>query len=282
MSEERKTQGCSGSCESCGLDCDSRQSQAAERAGNVNSHVKSVIGVVSGKGGVGKSFVTGALACALRELGASVGILDADITGPSIPKAFGIDVKARGDAYGMFPAPTKNGIEIMSMNMLLDDETSPVVWRGPIIASAVKQFWTDVQWGEKDFLLVDMPPGTGDVPLTVYQSLPVDGIIIVSTPQELVSMIVEKAVKMAETMQIPILGLIENMSYAVCPDCGKKISVFGQSHIGEIAQKYHLPVLAQLPIEQNAAREIDRGNMEEIDHSALHPAAEFLKRTQHV
>ena len=229
---------------------------------NQYSSVKKVIGVVSGKGGVGKSLVTSTLAVTMNRKGYKTAILDADITGPSIPKSFGIHEKAKGNDDGIFPAKTKDGIDIMSINLLLPDETSPVVWRGPVIAGAVKQFWTDVIWSDIDYMFVDMPPGTGDVPLTVFQSLPVDGIIIVTSPQELVSMIVEKAVNMANIMNIPILGIVENMSYFKCPDCGKEHKIYGESHIEEIAKKNNLEVLAKLPIDPSLAKLVDAGEVE--------------------
>ena len=237
--------------------------------------IKHVIGVVSGKGGVGKSLVTGILATQLKRKGANVGILDADITGPSIPTAFGVHTKAEGSELGIYPAETKTGIEIMSLNLLTENETDPVVWRGPVIAGAVKQFWTDVIWGD-DFLFVDMPPGTGDVPLTVFQSLPVDGIVVVTTPQDLVSMIVTKAVKMAEMMHIPVLGLVENYSYFRCPDCGKEHAIFGESHIERVAADLGLKVLARLPIDPAVAAACDAGRIEELDPNYLTAVAELL------
>jgi Mrp family chromosome partitioning ATPase/predicted Fe-Mo cluster-binding NifX family protein len=229
------------------------------------SNIKRVIGVMSGKGGVGKSLVTSMLAVMMSRRGYKTAILDADVTGPSIPKAFGIREKATGSKDGLLPVTSRTGIEIMSINLLLDNDTDPVVWRGPLLAGTVKQFWTDVIWGEVDFMFIDMPPGTGDVPLTVFQSLALDGIIIVTSPQELVSMIVSKAVKMAEMMGIPIIGLVENMAYVKCPDCGKEHNVFGESHIEEIAQKYNLEVLARLPIDPNIAVACDRGLIEHFD-----------------
>lgn len=243
---------------------------------NELSRVKRVIGVVSGKGGVGKSMVTAALAVAMRERGNQVGIMDADITGPSIPKMFGIEERAQGNDQGILPGESKDGIRMISMNMLLDEDTDPVVWRGPIIGGAVKQFWTDVQWMYEDYLFVDMPPGTGDVALTVFQSMPVDGIIVVTTPQDLVSMIVEKAVKMAEAMNIPVLGIVENMSWLECPDCGKKIQVFGESHVGEVCQKYGIPLLGQIPLDPAVAQLADSGRIEEIKADWLAPAADVL------
>ncbi len=255
---------CTHDCSTCGENCSSRQQNPAgflEKPHEL-SKIKKVIGVVSGKGGVGKSLVTSLLAVSLRRMGYKVGVLDADITGPSIPAAFGVHERALGDENGIIPAQTKTGIEIMSLNLLLESESDPVVWRGPVIGGVVKQFWTDVIWNEVDYLFVDMPPGTGDVALTVFQSLPVDGIVIVTSPQELVSMIVEKAVKMAELMNISVLGLVENYSYIECPDCGKKISVFGDSHIDEIAERHSLNVLGRLPIDPKLAAATDAGTVE--------------------
>ena len=236
---------CTHDCSSCGESCSERSDGFDfKAAANPHSNVKKVIAVMSGKGGVGKSLVTASLAAACQKLGKQAAILDADITGPSIPKAFGVHERAMGNDEGIFPVSTKTGIRLMSLNLLVENESDPVVWRGSLIAGTVKQFWTDVQWGDVDYLFIDMPPGTGDVPLTVFQSLPVDGIIIVTSPQELVSMIVEKAVRMAEMMQIPILGLVENYSYFQCPDCGKRHTIFGESHIDEIARLHDLKVLA--------------------------------------
>lgn len=243
---------------------------------NPFSSVKKVIGIVSGKGGVGKSFVTASLASAMKKQGYEVGILDADITGPSIPKMYGIHGPAEGNDMGLFPIPAQDGSKIMSLNLLMDDEEAPVVWRGPVIASTVKQFWHDVYWGDLDYLFVDMPPGTGDVPLTVFQSLPVDGIIIVTSPQELVSMIVSKAVNMAKKMNIPIVGLVENMSYLECPDCKKKISVFGESHIDEIASQFDLSVLAKLPISSAISRHVDAGTIEYLDETWMDEAVDKI------
>ena len=226
------------------------------------SKIKKVIGVVSGKGGVGKSLVTSLLAVSARRAGFETAILDADITGPSIPKAFGLKVRATGSELGLLPVKTKTGINVMSLNLLVEQETDPVVWRGPIIAGTVKQFWTDVIWGDVDYMFIDMPPGTGDVPLTVFQSIPLDGIVIVATPQELVGMIVEKAVRMAGMMNVPVLGLVENMSYMLCPDCGKELSVFGPSRIAEVAQKYGVDTIAKLPIDPKLASACDAGTIE--------------------
>ena len=244
------------------------------------SSVKKVIGIVSGKGGVGKSMVTSLMACQMRAKGYRVGILDADITGPSIPKAFGIHQMAyvTPDGKLMIPAQSNTGIEIMSANMILDNETDPVIWRGPIVAGVVKQFWNQTLWKDIDYMFVDMPPGTGDVPLTVFQSLPVDGIIIVTSPQDLVSMIVAKAVNMAKKMDIPIIGLVENMSYLECPDCGKKISVFGESHIEEVAEQHGLKVLAQMPIRPQMAGHVDEGTVEYIEADFLKHAADMVEK----
>ena len=269
---------CNHDCGSCGQDCPSRQSpESFIEKPNAMSSIKKVIGVVSGKGGVGKSLVTSMLATLLRRKDYGVGVLDADITGPSIPKVFGLHERATANDFGILPVPTKTGIQVMSLNLLLDDETTPVVWRGPIIAGTVKQFWTDVIWDDVDFMFVDMPPGTGDVPLTVFQSIPLDGIIVVASPQELVSMIVEKAVRMAERMNVPILGLIENMSYVVCPDCGRKIEIFGKSHIEEIAGRFNLPVLAHLPFTPAIAAAADKGAIELFEGDWLDGAAEKVE-----
>lgn len=241
------------------------------------SKVGKVIGVVSGKGGVGKSLVTSLLAVIMNRKGYKVGILDGDITGPSIPTAFGIEGQAPIDEVGVHPALSKTGIAVMSINLLLDETTDPVVWRGPLIGGAVKQFWTDVIWDEIDYLFIDMPPGTGDVPLTVFQSIPVDGIIVVTSPQELVSMIVSKAVKMAELMNIPVLGLVENMSYFACTDCGTNHQIFGESHIDQIALKHGIPVLAKLPIDSQIAKLVDQGKVEELQGYGLEQVATYIK-----
>ena len=270
MSEE-----CTHDCSSCGADCPSRNAPQHEPP-HAKSHIKKVIGVVSGKGGVGKSMTSAMLAVAMRRMGHSAGILDADITGPSIPKLFGVHGPATGNDDGIYPIKSRTGIDIMSINLLLEDEEAPVVWRGPVIAGAVKQFWQDVIWEDVDFLFVDMPPGTGDVPLTVFQTLPVDGIVIVSSPQELVGMIVGKAVQMAEMMKVPVLGIIENMSYAVCPHCGEHIQVFGDSHVEQTAEKYHLPVLAKMPIDPELAKEADTGMIETYAGDFLDNAAKTV------
>lgn len=266
--------GCNHDCSSCGSNCSSQESLLEEL--NQLSSVKKVIGVVSGKGGVGKSLVTSLMAVTYNRRGKKTAILDADITGPSIPKAFGITEKAMGTEAGILPAVTETGIELMSINLLLKEETDPVVWRSPMIVGTVKQFWSDVIWNNVDYMFVDMPPGTGDIPLTVFQSIPVDGIIVVASPQELVGMIVEKAVKMAEMMNVPILGLVENMSYFTCPDCGKKHSVFGDSHIEEIAKKYNTRVLAKLPVDPELASKIDGGKIEAFEGGYLDEAADAI------
>ena len=271
---------CNGNCSSCGSDCADRKSESLLAELNPRSTVKKVIAVVSGKGGVGKSTVTSMLAVAMAREGKRVGVLDADITGPSAPTAFGVNECQGADDDGLYPALTRSGIQVMSINLLLDNPADPVVWRGPVIAGAVKQFWTDVIWEDVDYLFVDMPPGTGDVPLTVFQSLPVNGIIIVTSPQDLVSMIVSKAVKMAEMMHIPVLGFVENYSYLQCPDCGKKIQVFGESHLEEIAQKHGLPILARLPIDPKVAEAYDNGQMETVNTDALAEAIKAVKAAE--
>lgn len=269
---------CNQNCGSCSEDCAERTEQKTDFSEKLHemSSVKKVIAVVSGKGGVGKSLVTSMLAVTMNRMGYHTAILDADITGPSIPKAFGIREKASSSAFGLLPVKSKTGINIMSVNLLLANDTDPVVWRGPVIAGTVKQFWSDVIWDDIDFMFIDMPPGTGDVPLTVFQSIAVDGIIIVTSPQELVSMIVSKAVKMAEMMNIPILGLVENMSYFKCPDNDKEYAIFGDSHIDEIAQKHHLEVLAKLPIDPKLAAACDKGMIELFDGDWLDPIADQL------
>ena len=269
---------CSGNCSSCSSsDCGDRKAESLLAQLNPNSTVKKVIAVVSGKGGVGKSTVTSMLAVAMAKTGKRVGVLDADITGPSAPTAFGVTECQGANDHGLYPALSRDGIQVMSINLLLDDSTAPVVWRGPVIAGAVKQFWTDVIWEDVDYMFVDMPPGTGDVPLTVFQSLPVDGIVIVTSPQDLVSMIVAKAVKMAEMMHIPVLGFVENYSYLQCPDCGKKIQVFGKSHIDEIAASFQLPVLAKLPIDPTIADSFDNGMMETVNTDDFAGVIEAIK-----
>lgn len=271
---------CNGNCSECGSDCADRKPESLLAELNPNASVKKVIAVVSGKGGVGKSTVTSMLAVAMAREGKRVGILDADITGPSAPTAFGVTECQGADESGLYPALTRTGIQVMSINLLLDNPADPVVWRGPVIAGAVKQFWTDVIWEDVDYLFVDMPPGTGDVPLTVFQSLPVDGVIIVTSPQDLVSMIVAKAVKMANMMHIPVLGFVENYSYLRCPDCSRKINVFGKSHLDEIAAQFNLPILARLPIDPAVAEAYDNGQMETVNTEALSAAVEAIEKTE--
>ena len=278
---EQNNSSCSSHCGSCSANCSSRTAGIEKLPLAEGSSVKKVIGIVSGKGGVGKSTVCSLLASAMNKEGFHVGILDADITGPSIPKAFGLlhdGVALSEDGKSMVPETSNGGVEIISTNLLLENETDPVIWRGSMIANAVKQFWQEVEWREIDYLFVDMPPGTGDVPLTVFQSLPIDGVIIVTSPQDLVSMIVEKAVRMAEKMHVPILGIVENMSYLLCPHCNEKIDVFGESHIEELAEKEGLELLAKLPIEPSNAAYMDAGAVEAIDTSkTLAHAVEVLK-----
>ena len=269
---------CNGNCESCGSDCSGRKKESFLEKPNAKSKVGKVIAVVSGKGGVGKSTVTSMLAVAMARQGKRVGILDADITGPSVPTAFGVEQCQGASQEGLYPALTRTGIQVMSINLLLDNNTDPVVWRGPVIAGAVKQFWTDVIWEDVDYLFVDMPPGTGDVPLTVFQSLPVDGVVIVTSPQDLVSMIVTKAVKMANMMHIPVLGFVENYAYLTCPDCGKKISVFGESKLDQVAKEFDLPILARLPIDPAVAQACDHGLMETVDTSVLKDAVAAVEK----
>ncbi len=263
---------CTHDCSSCGADCASRKKpESLLEAQNAFSNVKKVIAVVSGKGGVGKSLVTSLLAVLSRRNGHNTAVLDADITGPSIPKMFGIHDKAMGTEDGILPVESRTGVKLMSVNLLLENDTDPVIWRGALIAGTVKQFWTDVLWGDVDYMFVDMPPGTGDVPLTVFQSLPVDGIIIVTSPQELVGMIVEKAAKMAKMMNIPVLGLVENMSWIGCPDCGKKIFPFGESQTAKVALEEGIPLLAQLPIDPAVAKECDTGVIELFNEDWMEP-----------
>ena len=268
---------CTHDCGSCGQDCSKRDLQVSLHK---DSKVKKVIGIVSGKGGVGKSLVTSLLAAKVNKDGFRTAILDADITGPSIPESFGVGEERAQAVDGedaLTPVITDSGIQLMSMNFLLQNETDPVIWRGPVIAGAVKQFWTDVIWKDVDFMFVDMPPGTGDVPLTVFQSLPLDGIIVVSSPQQLVRVIVEKAVNMANMMNVPILGLVENMSYVKCPDCGKEITVFGKSNIAQIAKSLNIPVLARIPMQEETSRAVDAGDIESLDIPELQEAAEKVE-----
>ncbi len=270
---------CTHDCSSCSVDCSSRKPSKEDFLEKLNdmSSVKKVIGVVSGKGGVGKSLVTSMLAVTFNRRGFRTAILDADVTGPSIPKAFGVKQKARGMENYILPVITKTGIQMMSVNLLLENETDPVVWRGPVIAGTVKQFWTDVVWKDVDYMFVDMPPGTGDVPLTVFQSVPLDGIVIVTSPQELVSMIVAKAVNMAKLMDIPILGIVENMSYVECPDCGKKINVFGESKTDAVAAEFGLKVLTKLPINPVLANNCDNGLIELFEGDYMESAADEIE-----
>ena len=273
------SQSCNNNCSSCAESCaDRKQSPQDFRVQpHEMSRIKKVIAVMSGKGGVGKSLVTSMLAVSMNRKGYRTAILDADITGPSIPKAFGIKEKAKGNNLGLFPVSSKTGIDIMSVNLLLPNDTDPVVWRGPIIAGTVKQFWQEVIWHNIDYMFIDMPPGTGDVPLTVFQSIPIDGIVVVTSPQELVSMIVTKAVKMANMMSVPILGLVENMSYFRCPDNGKDYQIFGESHIEKVAEEYGLDVLAKIPIDPKFAAACDSGKIELFDGNWLDNAAELIK-----
>lgn len=271
---------CNHNCNGCSADCShkSADGQSMLESLNSKSSVKKVVAVVSGKGGVGKSLVTSLLAAESSKLGHRTAVIDADITGPSIPHAFGIKEKAGSDGTTIFPAVSRGGVQVISINLLLEDEGDPVVWRGPVLAGAVKQFWTDVLWKDIDFMFIDMPPGTGDVPLTVFQSIPVDGIIVVTSPQDLVSMIVEKAVRMAEMMNVPILGLVENMSYVTCPDCGKKFSIFGESKLDEIAAAHNTKVLGRLPIKPEIAASVDEGAVEAVAAAEwLAPALKALK-----
>ncbi len=268
---------CNNDCSSCGKDCESRKSPNSMRIfPHQGTNIKHIIAVISGKGGVGKSSVTAALAVSLSRLGYKTAILDADITGPSIPKAFGVNVEPeRGDDF-IYAVPTKTGIKMMSINLLMEDESEPVIWRGPIIAGAVKQFYTDVVWGDIDYMLVDCPPGTGDVPLTIFQSLPVDGVVVVTTPQDLVSMIVGKAVKMADDMGVRILGLVENMSYFKCPDCGKEYNIFGNSKLDEIKEKFYIDDAIKLPINPGLAELMDQGKAEDIKEDELDEFAKLI------
>jgi Mrp family chromosome partitioning ATPase len=273
---------CNSNCGDCSEECKDRVATKTDflEKSHELSNIKKVIGIVSGKGGVGKSLVTSMLAVLMNRNGYKTAILDADITGPSIPKAFGITEKAEGNEIGLFPIKSKTGIEVMSVNLLLKNDTDPVVWRGPIIANTVKQFWTDVIWGDIDFMFIDMPPGTGDVSLTVFQSIPIDGIIIVTSPQELVSMIVAKAVNMAKMMNIPILGMVENMSYFKCPDCDKEIKVFGESHIEETAKEFDIKTIAKLPIYPSIASSCDKGVIELFEGDWLDTMVKTLENAE--
>ena len=268
---------CTHDCSTCSANCASKNKESLLAPANKGSNVKKVIGIISGKGGVGKSMVTSLLTVLMNRREYKTAILDADITGPSIPKAFGVKGEIFGSEDGMLPLVSKMGTKVMSVNLLLEDETTPVVWRGSLISGTVKQFWTDVWWDEVDYMFVDMPPGTGDVPLTVFQSLPLSGVIIVTTPQELVSMIVAKAVRMAKMMNIPVLGIVENMSYVVCPDCGKKINVFGQSKLDAVAAEHGLPVLGRIPMDPNLASQCDNGLIELFEGDFLDAAADAVE-----
>lgn len=284
MSQNRNDSAASGcskeSCEGCqSSDCQSKAKGAHgvnKEPMNPSSHIKKVIGIVSGKGGVGKSFVTASLASAMNKAGYKIGIMDADITGPSIPKMFGVHGQVYGSEQGMVPMEAENGIKVMSINLLLEKEEDPVIWRGPVIAGVVKQFWTETVWGDMDYLFVDMPPGTGDVPLTVFQSLPVDGVIIVTSPQELVQMIVKKAYHMAEMMKVPVLGVVENFSYLKCPDCGKEIKLFGESRIEKTAEELKLPIFGRLPLDPEFAEKADKGSFCELENPYLDTAVRAL------
>lgn len=269
---------CTHDCSSCGASCSQRDPESLLAAPHPLSRVKKIIAVMSGKGGVGKSSVTASLASAMSSLGYRVGVLDGDITGPSIPQAFGIHSRAAGNDRGLLPEYSSGGVAVMSLNLLLEQESDPVVWRGAMLGTAVKQFWTDVIWGDLDYLFVDMPPGTGDVPMTVFQSLPVDGIIVVTSPQDLVSMIVTKAIKMANLMNKQVLGLVENYSYFTCSDCGKIHHIFGESQIDHIAAEHNLKVLAQIPIDSNVATAMDQGTIESLPTNHLLPVAEALAK----
>lgn len=268
---------CTNNCATCGADCESRKQESLLAEANPNSNVKKVIGVVSGKGGVGKSLVTSLMAVTMRRRLVNTAVLDADVTGPSIPKTFGLKGTLKGSEEGIFPAETKTGIKVVSLNLLLENDTDPVIWRGPIVAGTVKQFWTDVMWGDVDYMFVDLPPGTGDVPLTVFQSLPLSGIIIVTSPQELVGMIVSKAVKMADMMNIPVIGIVENMAYYQCPDCGNRHSIFGESHVEEIAKEFNIPVTAQIPINAKLATACDKGMIELFEGDWLEKLADAVE-----
>lgn len=268
---------CTHDCSNCGESCAEREQQDLTAKLNPAASVKKVIAVVSGKGGVGKSLVTSMMATEMQRRGHQAAVLDADVTGPSIPKAFGIHEHARGTEEMLIPCYSNKGTQIMSINLILDNETDPVVWRGPVIAGVVTQFWSDVLWDNVDYMFVDMPPGTGDVPLTVFQSIPLDGIIIVSSPQQLVRVIVEKAVKMAHTMKIPVYGLIENMSYVQCPDCGKQIKVFGDSHVEQISKEFHIPLLARIPIDPKISQAVDSGKIETLEADFLDAALAIIQ-----
>lgn len=276
MSQEN-INGCTGDCSSCGENCPSREPESLIEPTGEYNNIKHVIGVVSGKGGVGKSMVSSMLSVLMKRRGYSVGLLDSDITGPSIPKTFGVNSRAMQNEIGILPAVTKGGIELMSVNLMLEDRESPVIWRGPVIAGAVKQFWQDVVWGDLDYLFIDCPPGTGDVPLTVFQSIPLDGIIIVTSPQDLVSLIVKKAYNMAKMMDIPVIGIVENMSYVKCPDCGKKINIFG-SGSETVAEELGVPLLGKMPIDASLSQMVDNGEFERFECDYLDGAADALQK----
>ncbi|MBR0144364.1 MAG: Mrp/NBP35 family ATP-binding protein [Clostridia bacterium] len=266
------SENCTHDCSTCSANCSSREGGIPKEAPNALSHIKKVIGVVSGKGGVGKSLVSALLADGMKKRGKNAAVMDADITGPSIPRIFGIRGRAEGCEDGLFPAQSRGGVKIMSIDLLLEDPKDPVVWRGPVIAGVVKQFWTEVIWGDVDYMFVDMPPGTGDVPLTVFQSLPVDGILVVASPQDLVAQVVGKAVRMAGLMNVPILGVVENMSYVLCPDCGRKIYPFGESRTRTLCETYGLPLLAEIPMDPSIAKACDEGTLESLNASFLEGA----------
>ena len=269
---------CTHDCSTCGESCSERSAEAFRKALHEGSSVKKVIGVVSGKGGVGKSLVTSLLASEMQRRGYNAAVLDADITGPSIPKAFGITEHARGTEEYLLPVTTHTGLQVMSINLILENETEPVVWRGPVIAGVVTQFWTDVLWTDVDYMFVDMPPGTGDVPLTVFQSLPIDGVVIVTTPQDLVSMIVAKAVNMAKLMNVPVLGIVENMSYYKCPDCGKEHAIFGESKVDKVAKEFGIENTTRLPIDPVIAAMVDAGEVESVDGGNISGIADVIER----
>lgn len=269
---------CDNNCSSCSENCDSRKEKSLLEKPNINSNIKKVIGIISGKGGVGKSMITSLLAINMRRKDYQTAILDADITGPSIPKVFGLTQKADSCENGIFPVMTSSGIKVMSINLLLEHDTDPVIWRGPILSGTVKQFWKDVLWDDVDFMFIDMPPGTGDVALTVFQSIPIDGIIIVTSPQELVSMIVGKAVNMAKMMKIPVLGIVENMSYFKCEDCDKEYKIFGESNIEKLAKDYAIPMVAKMPINPKLAAACDRGMLELYDGNWLDEMSNMIEK----
>ena len=274
------SENCTHNCSSCTANCNSRKKESMLKEPHKQSNIKKVIGVVSGKGGVGKSLTTSMLASFAQKKGLSVGIMDADITGPSIPKMFGVSERATGSEDGIDPVLSPSGMQLMSMNLFLDDETSPVIWRGMVISGTVMQFWTDVIWRDVDLLFIDMPPGTGDVPLTVFQSIPISGIVIVTTPQDLVKMVVEKAVNMAKIMNVPVLGLVENMSYLSCPDCGKQIEVFGTSKAKAIAEEYQIPAVARIPLDAKISALADAGRIEDYDGGALSEVFEQIEKAK--